>query len=105
MLLYVLLNESVFMSMDYLILPTYYLAWSLVTFVVYGIDKLAAKRDTWRVSEPTLHLLSLLGGWPGALLGQRVFRHKTKKHRFRIVFWLTLILNLVLVVVGLYVFR
>ncbi|ETX10279.1 DNA-binding protein [Marinomonas ushuaiensis DSM 15871] len=94
------------MWIDYLILPTYYLIWSLVTFVVYGIDKSAAKRNVWRVSESTLHLLSILGGWPGALLGQKVFHHKTKKFRFRVVFWLTLILNLALLVVAyLYIFR
>jgi uncharacterized membrane protein YsdA (DUF1294 family) len=75
----------------------YYLVWSLVTFIVYGIDKSAAKRNRWRVSEPTLHLLSLLGGWPGALLGQKLFRHKTKKFGFRLIFWITLLANITLV--------
>lgn len=75
----------------------YYLVWSLVTFIVYGIDKCSAKRNTWRTSEPTLHLLSLLGGWPGALIGQKVFHHKTKKIGFRLVFWITLLANTSLV--------
>ena len=61
---------------------------SLVSFVVYGFDKRRAQKDGRRVPEKTLHLMALLGGWPGALIGQRVFRHKTQKISFRIVFWL-----------------
>ena len=55
---------------------------NLVTFAVYGIDKAKAKRGTWRVPEKTLFLLPLLGGSLGALLGMRVFRHKTKHWYF-----------------------
>ena len=51
---------------------------NLVTFAVYGIDKAKAKRGAWRVPEKTLFLLPLLGGSLGALLGMKVFRHKTK---------------------------
>lgn len=80
----------------FILLLSYYLVWSLVTFIVYGIDKSAARRNAWRVSEPSLHLLSLLGGWPGALLGQKVFHHKTKKLGFRLVFWITLLANITL---------
>ncbi|MGJ8647069.1 DUF1294 domain-containing protein [Marinomonas colpomeniae] len=79
-----------------LILASFYGVMSLVTFCLYGIDKSAAKCNKWRVRESTLHLMSLLGGWPGAILGQKVFRHKTKKRFFRSMFWLTLILNFVL---------
>lgn len=71
-----------------------YLALSLLTFVVYAIDKSKAKRGGWRIPEKTLHLLSLVGGWPGALLAQQLLRHKSSKTSFRIVFWLTLCLNL-----------
>lgn len=67
---------------------------SVVTFCFYGWDKSAAKKQQQRTPEKTLHWLSLTGGWPGALLGQKLFRHKTKKTRFRVVFWLTLMLNL-----------
>jgi len=66
-----------------------YAAMSLVTFFAYGLDKRAARLRTWRIPEATLHLLSLLGGWPGALVAQVVFRHKTRKQPFRAVFWLT----------------
>lgn len=70
---------------------------SLVTFVAYGFDKRRARTDGRRVPEKTLHLMALLGGWPGALLGQKVFRHKTQKVSFRIVFWLCVALNLAVV--------
>ena len=62
---------------------------SVVTFAVYGFDKAAARRNGRRVPERTLHLLAVLGGWPGAYLAQRVFRHKTVKQPFRRIFWLT----------------
>jgi len=61
---------------------------SVVTFVVYGIDKAAAKRGRARVPESILHLLALLGGWPGALLGMALFRHKRRKIGFVAVTWL-----------------
>ena len=60
---------------------------SLATFVVYGVDKRRAKQEGDRISEKTLHVLSLLGGWPGAITGQKLFRHKTVKKSFRLVFW------------------
>ena len=56
---------------------------SLTAFVTYGIDKRRARTDRRRVPEKTLHLIAFLGGWPGALAGQRVFRHKTQKLSFR----------------------
>ncbi len=71
-----------------------YLGASLVTFGAYGLDKARALASGWRVSESTLLALGLLGGWPGAILAQQVFRHKTKKPRFRRAFWGTVALNL-----------
>ena len=64
-----------------------YLLWylaavNLVTFTVYGVDKAKARRGAWRVPEKTLFLLPLLGGSLGALLGMRVFHHKTKHWYF-----------------------
>lgn len=72
----------------------WYVAASVMTFFVYAIDKSAARRGGWRTPERTLHLLALAGGWPGALLAQRLLRHKTAKLPFRITFWTTVILNL-----------
>jgi len=81
-----------------LLLVGVYLLLSVASFVVYGIDKSAARRGRWRTPEITFHLLSVAGGWPGALLGQRVFRHKTRKQPFRGIFWCTVIVNCVALV-------
>ena len=70
-----------------------YLAASVITFIMYAIDKSAAQSGAWRTPESTLHWLSLIGGWPGALVAQEVLRHKSKKQSFRTVFWVTVILN------------
>ena len=67
---------------------------SLVAFVAYGFDKRRAQASGRRLPEHTLHLLALFGGWPGGLLGQRIFRHKTQKFGFRFVFWLCVTLHL-----------
>ncbi|WP_308364515.1 MULTISPECIES: DUF1294 domain-containing protein [unclassified Microbulbifer] len=66
---------------------------SLLALICYGKDKLAARTNSWRISENSLHLISLIGGWPGAILGQRLFNHKTSKQSFRALFWLTVIIN------------
>jgi uncharacterized membrane protein YsdA (DUF1294 family)/cold shock CspA family protein len=66
---------------------------SVVAFAMYRADKTAAERGAWRVPEANLHAVALLGGWPGALVARRVFRHKTKKQPFRTIFWGTVIAN------------
>jgi uncharacterized membrane protein YsdA (DUF1294 family) len=71
----------------------WYLALSTIAFLLYGRDKSAAAHGRWRTPEATLHLVALLGGWPGALVGQRVFRHKTRKQPFQAVFWGTVVVN------------
>jgi len=71
-----------------------YMAMSLATFIVYWLDKRAAVKDGWRVPERRLHLLALLGGWPGALLARRLLRHKTVKPSFQRGFWISVGLNL-----------
>ena len=70
-----------------------YLVFSFITFIVYAIDKSAARRDAWRTKENTLHLLALCGGWPGAMIAQQTLLHKSSKTSFRFVFWVTVILN------------
>ncbi len=62
-------------------------------FSMYGADKSAAERGSWRTSESTLHTIALVGGWPGELVARRVFRHKTTKQPFRTIFWGTVIAN------------
>jgi uncharacterized membrane protein YsdA (DUF1294 family) len=66
---------------------------SLVALVLYRADKRAAQDGEWRTRESTLHLVALLGGWPGALAGRRLFRHKTRKQPFVTVLWLTVATN------------
>jgi uncharacterized membrane protein YsdA (DUF1294 family) len=77
----------------------FYAGMSVIAFAAYGVDKSAARRGAGRVSEQTLLTLSLLCGWPGALVAQQVFRHKTRKRSFRRVFWGTVTLNVLLLAV------
>jgi uncharacterized membrane protein YsdA (DUF1294 family) len=74
------------------------LAWTLVvgilTFAAYWSDKRRARAGRRRIRERTLHLWSLVGGWPGAFVAQRALRHKTRDMRFLIVYWLTVALHL-----------
>jgi uncharacterized membrane protein YsdA (DUF1294 family) len=68
---------------------------SAVAVLTYRADKSAAQQGRWRTPESTLHAIDLVGGWPGALLARRVFRHKTTKQPFRTIFWVTVIADCV----------
>ena len=70
-----------------------YMALSMITFMAYAFDKSAARRGASRVSEGTLLLFGLAGGWPGAIVAQELLRHKSKKAAFRSVFWVTVLMN------------
>ncbi|WP_051687208.1 DUF1294 domain-containing protein [Microbulbifer sp. HZ11] len=76
------------------VIPLFYAGMSLLTYLVYYLDKSAARSGRRRTKENSLHLLSLLGGWPGALVAQQHLRHKTRKQPFRLIFWLTVTANL-----------
>jgi uncharacterized membrane protein YsdA (DUF1294 family) len=71
----------------------WYAAFSVVTLGAYWRDKMAAMSGRWRTRESTLHILALLGGWPGAWLGQRLAHHKSRKIFFQLLFWLTVAVN------------
>ena len=75
-----------------------YLGASVITFVVYAVDKRAAGTSRRRVPENTLHLLELAGGWPGAIIAQQTLRHKTAKRSFRFAFWTIVAVNVLLFV-------
>lgn len=64
---------------------------SVISLLLYWRDKRAAEKGKRRISEKTLHVVALLGGWPGALIGRSMMRHKTIKLRFRVVMWLTIV--------------
>lgn len=59
--------------------------WSLVSFIAFGVDKRAARHGNRRIPEMRLHLMELLGGWPGAFLGAILFRHKIAKASYMLV--------------------
>jgi uncharacterized membrane protein YsdA (DUF1294 family) len=60
---------------------------SVLTFLAYRTDKSRARHGQWRMAESTLHMMELSGGWPGAFLAQRRYRHKTVKLSFQLTFW------------------
>ncbi|MEB0046751.1 MULTISPECIES: DUF1294 domain-containing protein [unclassified Pseudomonas] len=66
---------------------------SVLAFFLYWSDKRKARVDSWRTSEKVLHAVELAGGWPGALLAQQVFRHKTRKVSFQLLFWIVVLLH------------
>ena len=66
----------------------YAFAIGVATYWAYARDKRSAEQGYWRIQEANLHLLELLGGWPGAFLAQRRLRHKCSKRSYQVVFWL-----------------
>jgi len=70
-----------------------YLAVSLLTVLAFGLDKRRALTGGYRLPEKLLHTLELLGGWPGALIGARQFRHKTQKRSYLWVLFAIVLLH------------
>lgn len=75
---------------------------SIVAYMAYAADKHFAQSGHWRIAEANLHLLELLSGWPGALVAQRLLRHKTRKTSYRVVFWMMVLLNLMATLAWIY---
>ena len=75
----------------------YLIVINIVTFLVYGIDKWKAKQGGWRISEATLLILAVIGGSIGALLGMKVWRHKTQHKKFKYGLPLSLIIQIILI--------
>ncbi|EWG97879.1 DUF1294 domain-containing protein [Halomonas sp. BC04] len=70
-----------------------YVLLSVISFAMYGLDKAAAGKGRRRISEATLLFAGLIGGWPGALVAQQAFRHKTRKQPFQAIFWCGVVVN------------
>jgi uncharacterized membrane protein YsdA (DUF1294 family)/cold shock CspA family protein len=66
---------------------------SAMTYLLYWLDKSAARRASWRTKESSLLFIGLVGGWPGAVVAQQIVRHKNRKRSFQVAFWGTALLN------------
>jgi uncharacterized membrane protein YsdA (DUF1294 family) len=78
---------------DWRLLVTAPLALSALTLLAYRSDKRSAEAGEWRIPETTLHFAELIGGWPGAFLAQRKFRHKISKRSYQVQFWIILLIH------------
>lgn len=78
------------------ILIIYFILITAVTFAIFGIDKLKAKKSWWRIPESTLFILAIIGGSIGALLGMHIFHHKTLHKKFTIGIPAILVLQIIL---------
>lgn len=98
MLIVLLVVPSIALSrlaalMDWRVLVGVPFALSVFSFFLYRSDKRRAEAGEWRIPESTLHLADLIGGWPGAFLAQRIFRHKIAKGSFQFVFWIVVLVH------------
>ena len=84
---------AVMHKLNWLVVGWYVLI-GIVTFLVYAKDKSAAQNNQWRTPESTLHMLSMAGGWVGAMVAQTYLRHKSKKPEFRLMYYLTVVINM-----------
>ena len=75
-----------------------YLVMGGITYIAYSSDKSKAITKEYRTSEKLLHVLSLMGGWMGAMIAQQRFHHKTQKSSFQILFWITVFCNIAVVI-------
>ncbi|EWH08981.1 cold shock DNA-binding domain-containing protein [Catenovulum agarivorans DS-2] len=72
----------------------FYAGLSVFAFLLYAVDKSAAQNNRWRTPERHLHLISLLGGWIGAFCAQNMLRHKSKKREFKLIYRVTVAINI-----------
>ena len=72
-------------GMDISVGGLYFIVINLLTFLLYGLDKYKAIRQEWRIPERALLLMAFVGGAFGALSAMRIFRHKTRKGRFKLM--------------------
>ncbi|EOZ3049321.1 TPA: DUF1294 domain-containing protein [Enterobacter roggenkampii] len=75
-------------------LAMWFLLINMLTLVMYGADKIAARKGMRRVPEATLLVFGVTGGWPGAIVGRQLFRHKTQKQPFKTYFFLSIVVSI-----------
>ena len=68
----------------YIYIAIYLVIISIVAIVLTLKDKRAAKRNSWRVEEKLLFLVSAIGGSLAMLLTMKAVRHKTHHKRFMV---------------------
>lgn len=78
--------------------PLIFIGANLISFLYYYVDKTAAIKQQWRTQESTLHFISLIGGWGGAYIVQKMFHHKNKKASFLFTYKLTVLINCTLII-------
>jgi uncharacterized membrane protein YsdA (DUF1294 family) len=78
---------------------------SMIAFAAMGLDKSKAGRGKTRIPELSLHMFEMLGGWSGSMLGQRTFRHKTRKLTYQGVFWGIVFVHLALIAWTIYMWK
>lgn len=78
------------------IVCAFYLSVSTISYIVYAFDKQAMLHGGWRIPEITFHLLNIAGGWIGALIAQSVMQHKYHDIGFKLLFWLSFMMNILL---------
>jgi len=81
------------------VFPFIFIGANLVVFLYYYQDKTSALKSDWRTPEATLHWLSLIGGWGGAYIAQKLFRHKYKKDAFMMTYKLTVFVNCLVITI------
>ena len=83
----------------------YLLVVNIIGFFAMGLDKWKAKRGSWRIPENTLFMFTILGGGIGTIAGIYAFRHKTQKKKFTIGMPVIFILEVILIIYLLYIFK
>lgn len=86
--------KEIFTAQNFVI---YIVIINIIGFLAMYIDKLKAKRGSWRIPENTLFIITAIGGGIGTIAGMYLFRHKTKKWTFKIGLPVLLILDILIV--------
>jgi len=98
-ILIAILSSIFFYLIEGNFLYAYIISINLITLLFYGYDKYQAGNNGFRIPETALHLLALTGGSPAAFLGQILFRHKTRKLKFLLVFIMIVIIQIIVIFV------